>query len=144
MDGSHSENSVSRVSEVYDLDCCSTMDADEFSVIVAGQLFIRCLFAKLYKNFTNVGERNIEYDGENLSALSMKLIFIVKDYISYSRNNALPIVYRFPITILTEPERLMEFAYSVCKRLSNKPNWESKVERFFLNSVFLIDILHQF
>ncbi|GIY07418.1 hypothetical protein CDAR_622201 [Caerostris darwini] len=120
------------------------MDSNECSVIVAGQLFIRCLFAKLYKKFTNVGERNIEYDGEDLSALSTKLIFIAKDYITYFRSNALPIIYRFPITILTERERFMEFAYSVCKRLSNKPNWESKVERFFLNSVFLIDILHQF
>ncbi|GIY54863.1 hypothetical protein CEXT_375141 [Caerostris extrusa] len=131
MDGSTSENSVSHVSDVYDFDCCSTMDAKECSVIVAGQLFIRCLFAKLYKKFTNVGERNIEYDGEDLSALSVKLIFIVKDYISYFRNNALPIVYRFPITILTEPERFMEFAYSVCKRLNNKKTGSRKCRDFF-------------
>ncbi|GIY07419.1 hypothetical protein CDAR_622211 [Caerostris darwini] len=46
--------------------------------------------------------------------------------------------------MLTEPECFTEFAYSVCKRLYNKPNWESKVQKFLLNSVFLIDILHQF
>ncbi|GIY54868.1 hypothetical protein CEXT_375171 [Caerostris extrusa] len=120
------------------------MDTNECNVIVAGQLFIRCLFTTWYKKFTNVGVKNIEYDGEDLSTLSVKLIFIVKDYITYFRNNALPLVYQLPITILTEPERFMEFAYSVCKRLYNKPNWESKVQRFFLNSVFLFDILHQF
>ncbi|GIY28283.1 hypothetical protein CDAR_511331 [Caerostris darwini] len=142
MDDSHSENSVIDVSDVYDLDCCSTMDTNECNVIVAGQQFILCLFTTLYKKFTNAGVKNIEYDGEDLSTLSVKLIFIVKDYITYFRNNAL--FFSLRITILTEPERFMEFAYSVCKRLYNKPNWESKVQRFLLNSVFLIDILLQF
>ncbi|GIY54867.1 hypothetical protein CEXT_375161 [Caerostris extrusa] len=111
MDGSHSENSVIDVSDVYDLDCCSTMDTNECNVIIAGQLFIRCLFTTWYKKFTNVGVKNIEYDGEDLSTLSVKLIFIVKDYITYFRNNALPLVYQLPITILTEPEQLIRTGF---------------------------------
>ncbi|GIY54859.1 hypothetical protein CEXT_375121 [Caerostris extrusa] len=141
MDGSNSENSVIDVSDVYNLDCCSTMDANE---IVIGEHFIRCLFATLYKNILNIHEINFQYGDENISALSSKLIVIVKDYITYFQNKALPLVYQLPITMLTEPERFIEFAYSVCKRLYNKPNWESKVQRFLLNSVFLMDILHQF